>query len=157
MDFNLKNYQIIKLKKYLKENNFFLLFQSAKLNLTKWAYTEQNLKKLRLNYYKPLNRTTIKTFHNSIYKNFSSVIGGFILFITPDSKRLKFNLESMIKNVKPSFNLISVKLNNKIYSPSQIKIVKELSYKKSVFNLHKTLDKHLKTTYILTNNKRFSK
>jgi len=157
MDFNLKNYQIVKLKKYFKNNDLFFVYQSVKLSLTKWTQTEQNLKKLRLSYYKPLNRTTAKTFQNSVYKKFSSLIGGFILLITTDSKVSKLNLESIIKNLRPSFNLVSVKLNNKIYSLSQLKDMKDLSYKKSVFNLHKTLDKHLKTTYLLTSKKKISK
>ena len=157
MDFNLKNYQIVKLKKYFKNNNFFLVFQSARLSLTKWTHTEQNLKKLKLNYYKPLNKTTVKVLQNSVHKNFSSVINGFILLITTDSKASKLNLESIVKNLRPSFSLVSVKLNNKMYSLSQLKGMKDLSYKKNVFNLHKTLDKQLKTTYLLTSKKKVSK
>ena len=59
----------------------------------------------------------------------------------------------LIKNLKPSFSLISLKLNNKIYSPAQLKGVKSFSYKKNMFNLHKSLDRHLKTSYRLTNKK----
>lgn len=157
MDFNFKDYQIAKLKKYFKNNDFFFLFHSAKLNLARWTNTEQNLKKLKLNYYKPLNKVTVKIFKNSIYKNFSSSIGGFVLFINSNYKTIELNLQSIVKNLEPSFALISVKLNNKIYSTSQLKGMKDLSYKKNVLNLHKVLDKHLKTSYILTNNKKISK
>jgi hypothetical protein len=157
MDFNLKNYQIFKSKKYFKNNDFFLLFHSAKLNLTKWTNTEQNLKKLKLNYYKPLNGTTFKTFKTSIYQNFSSVVGGFIIFINTNYKTTELDLSSIIKSMNPFFVLISVKLNNKIYSPAQLKGMKNLSYSKNMFNFHKSLDKHLKTSYMLTNNKNISK
>lgn len=157
MDFNFKTYQIVKLKKYFKNNDFFFLFHSAKLNETKWTLTEQNLKKLKLNYYKPLNKTTIKTFKSSIYKNFDANIAGFILFISSNYKTTELNLQSIIKALKVSFSLVSIKLNNKIYSTSQLKGLNELSYKKSVFNLHKVLDKHLKTSYVLTDNKKISK
>nr|YP_009485528.1 hypothetical protein [Nitzschia alba]AVR57592.1 hypothetical protein [Nitzschia alba] len=157
MDFNFKTYQIVKLKKYFKNNGFFFLFHSAKLNETKWALTEQNLKKLKLNYYKPLNKTTIKTFKSSIFKNFDANIAGFILFISSNYKTTELNLQSIIKALKLSFSLVSVKLNNKIYSTSQLKGLNDLSYKKSVFNLHKVLDKHLKTSYVLTNKKKISK
>ena len=157
MDFNLKKYQIFKLKKYFKNNDFFLLFHSAKLNLTKWTNTEQNLKKLKLNYYKPLNGTTLKTLKTSIYQNFSSVVGGFIIFINANYKTTELDFSSIIKSVKPSFALISVKLNNKIYSPAQLKGMKSLSYNKNMFNFYKSLDKHLKTSYVLTNNKNISK
>jgi hypothetical protein len=129
------------------------LFHSAKLNLTKWTNTEQNLKKLKLNYYKPLNGTTFKTFKTSIYQNFSSVVGGFIIFINTNYKTTELDLSSVIKSMKPFFVLISVKLNNKIYSPAQLKGMKNLSYNKNMFNFHKSLDKHLKTSYMLTNKK----
>ena len=157
MDFKFKAYQRIKLKKYFKNNSFFLLFHSAKLNLTKWMLVEQNLKKLELNFYKPLNKTTAKTLKSSIYKTFSSNIVGFILFINPSSKRMEVNLSSIIKTLKSSFTLVSIKLNNKIYSIVQIKGLNDLSYKKSAFSLYKVLDKQLKTSYILTNKKNISK
>jgi hypothetical protein len=157
MDFNLKNYQIVKLKKYFKNTDFFFLFHSAKLNLTRWTNTEQNLKKLKLSYYKPLNRTTVKTFKSSIYKNFSSSIEGFILLINSNYKKTGLELQSVVKNLKPSFVLIGVKLNNKIYSTSQLKGMKDLSYKKNASHLHKALDKYLKTSYMLTNTKKISK
>nr|YP_009495565.1 ORF156 [Nitzschia sp. (in: diatoms)]AWQ64295.1 ORF156 [Nitzschia sp. (in: diatoms)] len=156
MDFNFKTYQIVKLKKYFKTNNLFFLFHSAKLNLTKWSLIEQNLKKLKLNYYKPLNKTTVKTFKSSIYKNFDSNIVGFILFISPNYKTMELNLQSLIKSLK-SFSFVSIKLNNKIYSVSQLKGLNDLSYKKSAFNFYKVLDKQLKTSYVLTNKKKISK
>lgn len=153
MDFNLKDYQIFKLKKYFRNNNFFFLFHSAKLNLNQWTITEQNLKKLKLNYYKTLNGVTLKTLKSSIYKNSSSIVSSFVVFINPKFKTTVFDLESLIKNLKPSFSLISLKLNDKIYSPTQLKGLKSLSYKKNMFNLHKSLDRYLKTSYRLTNKK----
>lgn len=157
MDFNFKTYQIAKLKKYLKNESLFLLFNSTKLSLTKWTFTEQNLKKLKLDYSKFLNKTTVKTFKNSIYKNFSSNIVGFILFVNSNQKHIELNLTSLAKILKSSFTLISIKLNNKIYSTSQIKGLSDLSYNKSVFNLYRVLDKQLKTTYLLTSKKKVSK
>ena len=154
MDFNLKDYQIFKLKKYFKNNSFFFLFHSAKLNLNQWIAVEQELKKLKLNYYKTLNGTTLKTFEKSIYKNSSPLITNFVIFIDSKFKSTEFDLEQLTKNLKPSFSLIALKLNNKIYSPAQLKGVKSLSYKKNMFNLHRSLDQHLKTSYRLTNNKK---
>ena len=153
MDFNLKDYQVLKLKKYFKKNGFFLLFHSAKLSLKQWVVVEQELKKLKLNYYKTLNGTTLKTFEKSIYKNYSPIITNFVIFIDPEFKTTELDLEQLIKDMRPSFSLISLKLNNKIYSPSQLKGVKSLSYKNNMFNLHRSLDEHLKTSYRLTNKK----
>ena len=157
MDFKFKAYQKVKLRKYFKNKDLFLLFHSVKLNSTKWLRVEQRLKKLELNYYKPLNKISAKTLNNSIYKNFRSNIAGFILFISPRSNTIELNLASLQKILNPSFTLVSVKFNNKIYSTTQLKGLNELSYKKSAFNLYKVLDKQLKTSYILTNKKIDSK
>jgi len=100
---------MFKLTKYIKKNDLFFVFHSAKSSLDKWASVEQSLKKLNLEYYKPLNRVTSKVLKNSVFKNFSSVIGGFILFINPSDKSVKLNLKSINKNLKPSFVLISAK------------------------------------------------
>ena len=59
MDFNSKNYQSVKLKKFFKSNDFFFWYHSAKLDLNQWIHTEQNLKKLKLNYSKALNGITL--------------------------------------------------------------------------------------------------
>lgn len=157
MDFKFKAYQKVKLKKYFKNNELSLLFHSTKLNLTKWMIIEQNLKRLKLSYYKPLNKITAKILKNSIFKNVSSNIVGFILFVKARYKSTNLNLPYLIKNLKSSFTLVSFKLNNKIYSNTQVKGLHDLSYRKSVFSLYKVLDKHLKASYILTNKKITSK
>jgi len=157
MDFNSKDYQNVKLKNFFKTNGFFLWFHSAKLDLNQWTYTEQNLKKLKLNYSKALNGITLKLFKNSIYTNIRPIVCSFVLFINSDHKTTELQLDSMENNLKPSFKLISVKLNNKIYSTSQLKGLNDFSYKKSVFNLYGSLDQHLKTSYVLTRKKTVSK
>jgi hypothetical protein len=157
MDFNSKTYQSIKLKKYFKKKSLFLLFNSTKSNSVKWTLIEQNLRKLKLDYNKFLNKITVRTLQNSVYKNFSSNIAGFILFVNLNCKTTELNLNSIFKVLKLSFILISIKLNNKIYSPVQLKGLSELSYNKSIFNFYKVLDKQLKTSYLLTNKKRISK
>jgi len=153
MKFNFKSYQIFKLKKYFKNQGLFFIFQSVKLNLTKWVEVEQNLKKLKLNYFKPLNKTTVKSYNDSIYKNFSSSINGFNLFISIRDKKTEFNTQFTLKALSSLFVLTGIKLNNKIYSPSQLKTLKELSYKKKMYTLHNTLDKYLKKSYVLTKSK----
>ena len=153
MDFNSKGYQSVKLKKFFKTNDFFFLFHSAKLDITQWTRTEQNLKKLKLKYSKALNGTTLKLFKGSIYKNLSPIICGFVVFINPNFKTTELKLNSVKKDLKSSFELISVKLNNKMYSTSQLKGLNTLSYKQNAFNVYKTFDRHLKTSYLLTKKK----
>ena len=153
MDFNSKDYQSVKLKKFFKINNFFFLFHSAKLDLRQWIQTEQNLKKLKLKYLKALNGSTLKLFKSSIYENLSPIIGGFVLFLSSSFKTTELRLNSVKKELKPSFELISVKLNNKLYSTSQLKGLTTLSYRKNVFNLYSSLDRCLKTSYVLAKKK----
>lgn len=143
MDFNLKKYQTFKLKRYFKTNHFFLIFHSAKLNLSQWIIIEQSLKKLKLHCYKPLNGVVPKTLKKSAYRNISSIFSSFVVFIHIE-KELDLNLS--IKSFKPLFTLIALKLNNNVYSSVQLKGSKNLSYRKNIFDLYKTLDKHLKKT-----------
>ena len=157
MDFNSKDYQNIKLKNFFKNNGFFLWFHSAKLNLNQWTHTEQNLKKLKLNYTKALNGIALKSFKKSIYINISPIVCSFVLLINSSFKTTELKLNSIKKDLKPSFKLIAVKLNNKVYSESQLKGLNDFSYKKSVFNLYGSLDQHLKTSYVLTKKKIVSK
>ena len=157
MDFNSKDYQNVKLKNFFKTNGFFLWFHSAKLDLNQWTHTEQNLKKLKLNYSKALNGITLKLFKESIYKNLSPIVCSFVLFINSSFKTTELQLNQTKKDLKPSFKLIAIKLNNKIYSKSQLKGINDFSYKKSVLNLYSSLDQHLKTSYVLTKKKVVSK
>lgn len=150
MDFNSKNYQNVKLKSFFKTNDFFFLFHSAKLDINQWIQTEQKLKKLKLSYSKVLNGTTLKLFKSSIYQNLSPVICGFVLFINSNFKKTEFKLKPVKKDLKPSFELISVKLNDKIYSTSQLKGLDALSYRTNIFRLYNSFDRHLKTSYVLT-------
>lgn len=150
MDFNSKDYQSVKLKKFFKTNDLFFLFHSAKLDLNEWTQTEQKLKKLKLKYFKALNGTTLKLFKTSIYQNLSPIVCGFVLFINSNFKTTVIELKPVKKDLKPSFELISVKLNNKVYSTSQLKGLNVLSYRTNIFNLYKSLDRHLKTSYVLT-------
>ena len=153
MDFNLKNYRVFKVKTYFKKCNFFFFFHSIKVISNEWVAIEQYLKKLKLKYYKIFNGTTRKTIDNSIYKNFSKLISGTILFVEPQFKTTVLNLNLLEKELKPLFALLSIKLNDKIYSVEQLKNFKVFS-KKNMFNLHRSLDQHLKTSYRLTNNKK---
>jgi len=157
MDFNLKSYRVLKVKNSLKNCDFFFFFHSAKLTSNEWVSIEQDLKKLKLKYYKVFNGTTSETLKNSVYKNFNQIICGIILFIEPRFKLTTLELTSIRKDLKPLFALLSVKLNNKIYSIEQLKGFKAFSYKQNMFNFYKSLEKGLKLTYLLTNNKASSK
>ena len=84
MKFNLKHYKLSKTRKYIKTNNLFFFFNGTNLDSENWIKTEQNLKNLKLNYYKIYNRIAIKTIKNSIYKNIKQIITGVTFFIKPE-------------------------------------------------------------------------
>jgi hypothetical protein len=157
MDFNLKSYRVLKVKNYLKNCDFFFFFHSAKLTSNEWISIEQDLKKLKLKYYKVFNGTTLETINNSVYKNFNQIICGIVLFIEPRFKLTALELDVIKKTLKHLFALLSVKLNNKIYAIEQLKGLKTFSYKQNMFNFYRSLEKGLKSTYVLTDNKSSSK
>jgi hypothetical protein len=154
MHFNLKSYQVFKLKNYFKNKSLFIVFHCAKLNLKEWVQIEQKLKKLKLNYYKPLNKVTLKELKNSIYFNYSPIINGSVLFVSFDSSNsssdLPHNLNQLQNSLKSVFIQVSLKLNNKLYSTQQLVKFQNLSYKENIFKFHKVLNKSLKTCYVLT-------
>merc|ERR1712166_1042306 len=125
-----------------------------KMDFNSKNYQSVKLKKLKLNYSKALNGITLKLFKNSIFTNIRPIVCSFILFINSNFKTTELQLSSIKKDLKPSFELISVKLNNKIYSTSQLKGLNTFSYRKNVFNLYGSLDQHLKTSYLLTKKKK---
>ena len=150
MYFKIKTYQTVKLKQYLKNNTIFLSFNAANFNKAQWFLIQQTLKNLELNFYKPLNKTTIKVFKKCILKNFNFSITGLNVYI--DFKHV-LNLILIKKAFNFSFTLICLKLNNRIYPSSQLNGLVDLSYKKIMFKLYKLFDKKLKIIVIIINKK----
>ena len=151
MDFNLKKYRVLKVKKELKKSELILFFNSAKIKSNKWIAIEKQLKKLKLKYHQIFNNTTLKTIENSIYTNINRIVSGIILLIKPVYKSTTIELKSLKKDLGPLYVLLFLKLNNKIYNTAQLKNLNSLTYKKTVFNFHSNLEKCLKTSYRLTN------
>jgi hypothetical protein len=154
MDFNLKKYRVLKVKKKFKESEFFFFFNSAKIKSNKWIKIEKLLKKLKLEYHQIFNNTTLKTIKNSVYTNINQLVSGVIVLIKPIHKSTTIELKVIKKNLDSLFVLLCVKLNNKIYTTTQLKNLNVLSYKKNVFNLYCNLERCLKTSNKLTMNKK---
>ena len=70
---------------FIKFNQFLIVFELREWNHD-WEILLTFQSKLKLSYYKTLNGTTLKTLKNSIYKNISSVISSFVVFINPKFK-----------------------------------------------------------------------
>ena len=147
MKFTLKKYQIFKLKTYFKEKDF-LIFHCAKLNLKQWMVMEQQLKKLKLKYYKPFNGVSLKIFNNSTHKNFSYLISGPILIVEYNSKLAISDLFIILKMLEPDFVLLSIKLNNNIYTSSSVEKLKTLNYKSNKGNFCHIMDNLISVSYL---------
>lgn len=129
-----KDYKKTKTENYLKTNNLFFFFSGINQESKHWIKTEQELKNINFNYHKIFNKTSTKTFKNSIYKNVTPTINSTTFFIKPRftnvllSKKILLNLETFI--------FLAVKMNNKIYSFDQIKQVNSLDYYNSKLMLY---------------------
>ena len=146
MYFTLKDYQTLKFKNYFKTRSLFLIYHCAKLNLKDWSKTDQKLIKLKLNYYKPLNKVTLKELKNSIYSNYSPIINSSLLFLTINSM---YNLTKLNNSLKPLFINVCLKLNNKFYSTQQLDKFQNLSYTKNTLKYYKGSNRFLKLSHLL--------
>ena len=153
MHFTLKSYHVLKLKNYFKNKSLFIVFHCAKLNLKEWVQIEQKLKLLQLKYYKPLNKMTINELKKSVYCHYKFMINGFVLFLTyervSDLDSIS-NLNYIQTNLKPLLVKVSLKLNNKLYSPKQLVKLQKISYRNNALKFLKVLNRSLKMSYMLT-------
>ena len=154
MDFKLKKYRVLKIKNQLKNSGLLLFFNSAKIKSNKWILIEKQLKKLKLQYNQIFNKTTSKTLNNSIYKNINQIVCSVILLVKPEYKSTQINIKTLKKDLEPLFVLLFLKLNNKIYTYQQFQNLNTLSHRKTVLNFNSSLEKCLKTTVKLTQNKK---
>lgn len=126
MKLNFKNYKIIKTKNYIKKNNFFFIFNTINQNSNNRIKNEQNLMILNCSYYKIFNKTSNIVFENSIYKNSNSLINNIVVFLKVKINDVIFNKNSII-NLEP-YIFLALKLNNKIYSINQFKLLNSFKY-----------------------------
>jgi hypothetical protein len=130
MKFTSKNYKIIKTKDYMKKNNLFFFFGGVNRNSNDWILVEQSLKNMNFNYYKIFNKTTKKTLTDSIFNTIKPAINGIKFLIKPKTKQISKQI--LMTSFEPLlFNMLAIKLNNKIYQATQLKNSYSLNYKDS--------------------------
>lgn len=133
MKFELKTYKVFKTKYYLKQNKLFFFYTATSLNLKSWLAIEQTFKKSNLSHYRLSNTLAIKTINASIYCNFKQLIHSLTMLVNPEPK-ITLKLKKLI-GLEKVLTLLSVKLNNKIYSISQLKNFDYLDYNQTVLRL----------------------
>ena len=151
MDHNLKKYRVLKVKNNFKNSDLLFFYHSSKIKSNKWMLTEQHLKKIKLEYNQIYNGTAIKTINKSIYLNIKQIISGVIIFAKPIFKLTTLKLKTVKNDLSPSFILLFLKLNNKIYILPQFNNINTFNYKTTVFNLNRNLNRYTKTVYRLKN------
>nr|YP_010516693.1 hypothetical protein ON925_mgp23 [Haslea provincialis]UXN44236.1 hypothetical protein [Haslea provincialis] len=150
MHFEFRDYQFLKVKQYLKQK--FLLFSNgANQTSTNWLAVEQSLSKSNLKYYKVYNKIALKVLKKSIYNNIRQAVKGTFFFLKLDKNSTLLTKQKLFKKLESVFfTLLSVKLNNKIYSIAQMKKLKSLNYRNNMAIFYQFLSTNLKCAYGLT-------
>lgn len=136
MKLNFKTHKMQKYKLYLLTEPLFFIYSSKNQKFDKWIDQEQEFKNLDLTYLKISNNLLAVLLVKTILKNFKSINLGLIIFI-----KFNFFLKKKVKNIKmfSSFNLLCMKLNNKIYTVYEFDFIKTLNYKGSINIFYKKL------------------
>nr|QYJ09263.1 ribosomal protein L10 [Pleurosigma sp. mgcode 4] len=140
-----KNYQILKIKHYFKNNSILLLSNGINQKANNWVKLEQGFKIINLNYYKTYNKIARKVLKTSVYSNVVNLINGPFFLLTPNKKTTltkKLLKKETLEFLK--FRLLALKLNKKIYSINQIKKINSFVYKEAISVLYQFLLVNLK-------------
>ena len=145
MNFNLKTFKFLKLKKKLKKNSIIYICNTK--NKSNFIKEMQYKHSLNLNIYKINNSITKKCLKNSIFCNHLFLFSSFIILaeIENDSVNLnKLNQNNLI---------ISAIINNKIYKyDKKLFDFISLNYEKDQKNLFKLFKNNLKSLKKIRNN-----
>ena len=148
-----KNYKLKKTQFYYKNKKVLFLFDTYNSNMRNWLNIEQKIKKSNFKYYKILNVITKKFLKKTIFKNFSITINSPLKLIYLKNVNKVINIKKLEKNIFSGFKLFTIKLNNRLYSRSQIKNIEVLDYKNNMYKFKKTLESFFKiNTLILIKN-----
>jgi hypothetical protein len=138
MKLEFQTYQFWKIKNYIKTNKLFFFFNSSRIKSNKWLLADQIAKKFKLKYYTVHNNSLLNILIPSIYKNINQIICSIFLLIKQNYQKTSFILND-INYLKPLFEPLAIKLNNKIYSTKQFKNLKPFNFIKNIENLKKML------------------
>jgi hypothetical protein len=146
MKLNFKNFNKNKIINFFKNKPFFFIYQNTNTNCVKWTKTEQKFSKLKLNSSKFKNNLMVLFLNKSIFKNLTPVVNGPIILLDFKQDNKVDLSANQIENLDNLFFFLSLKLNNKLYSRSQIKNLSTLNYKQNVKIFSNSLKNVLKKT-----------
>lgn len=141
------DYQNIKIKNYLKNDSLLLILNGINQKSKNQILIKQEIKKLKIIYYKTYNKLTIKLFKNSIYKNFTKLIYSPVFFLTTKQKYFNVTTTKYLETLK--FPILGIKLNKKIYTTTQLKNIKSTKYTSGISLLYQFLLINLKLIQII--------
>ena len=146
MQLNFRNYQKTKIKSLIKNSDLLLLAIGANQNSANWITLEQNLHKLDLNYTKIYNNITTKILQDSIGRKLKNILNSTFFFLKHKNtaQLIKSTFLNELKISK--FNVITIYLNKKIYTISQLKKINSFHHKKNIAILHQSLTTVLKSS-----------
>tara|TARA_B110000879_G_scaffold40089_1_gene56328 strand:- start:2441 stop:2902 length:462 start_codon:yes stop_codon:yes gene_type:complete len=141
MNLNLKSYKLLKTKTFIENNSFVLIFNKLNMDIKSESPIVLN------NYQSYLIRSklTKKILKNSILCNLNFLINGTVVLIVLKKKKIKkedFNLK-IITELKTQSLFVGLKLNNKLYSPIQLRKAQTLNYNENIKNFRNLLNFYL--------------
>jgi len=131
VDLNLKTYKQHQIKKKFQKLNLLFFLYNPLLNSNYGIKFEQELTDLSLKHYHITNKLIIQTIRNSIFANLTVIIHCSIILLYCNSLLIFKQLQNI-----DSLFLLSLKLNNKIYSKKQLENFKKVSYVDNIFILY---------------------
>nr|YP_010377450.1 hypothetical protein NDB36_mgp27 [Hemiaulus sinensis]QYB23186.1 hypothetical protein [Hemiaulus sinensis] len=146
MKLKFKNFNENKIINFFKNKPFFFIYQNTTTNCVKWTKTEQKFSKLKLNSNKFQNNLMVLFLNKSIFKNLTPIINGSIILLDLKQENKVDLSANQLENLDNLFFFLSLKLNNKLYSKSQIKNLSTLNYKQNVKIFSNSLKNILKKT-----------
>ena len=148
MKLNLKQFKMLKTKKYLKTTSFFFFFCGANTNSASWIRSEQEIFNRNYHYYKLFNKISIKIFKNSIFQNFNPVISSITIVLQPITKKDIFFTKKLVSNIK-ELVCLALKFNKQIYILNQIETLNySFDYKEHKLILYQFCNITLKTKFL---------
>lgn len=149
MQLSVKNYKILKIKKYFKTNQLFFFISGINCNSINMLSIKQKLKVIGFNYYTILNETSIKILNISIYFTICSTLTGFTFLIKP-LQNFFFLKQTVLNTFNQLFvKLLLIKLNNKLYTTKFFKKTYSLKYTQTKLLLYQFNLALIKSNYKL--------